>query len=85
VLLDGRSVEAILDRETIGWLPQVFTAARCSGYSKGIVAAVLRALPWFEGFATPAATLERLRSGLTNHGLVRGKAFQEIESFLERA
>jgi hypothetical protein len=85
VLLDGQSVESILDRGQLGWLPQIFTSARCPGYSRSMVDAVIRALSWFDRFATPAAALEQLRSGQTNHGQVRGKAYQELEEFLQRA
>ena len=85
VLLDGQSVESILDRGQLGWLPQVFTAARCGSYSRSMVDAVVRGIPWFDRFATPAVALEELRTGKTNHGQVRGRAYQEIEEFLKRS
>jgi hypothetical protein len=86
VIFDGRSIEAVLGKHgDIGWLPQVFTRARCTSYGRELVVALRRALVWFDEYPNASVALERLRSGATNHGLVRGRAFQEIEAFLERA
>lgn len=82
VLLDGRTVEALVARSDTYVIPSLLTKARCGGLVRTIRADLAKGLSWFEGFVTPAQALTRLEAGLTNHGNVRSRAYEDLAAYL---
>jgi len=84
--LDGVALREVLGRDPDYRLaPRLGRRRRghCIGVGTAIAADVLEAIPWFDRYTSPAASLELLRRGQTSWGRARSAATAELTAYLE--
>ena len=84
-VLDGTTAAGVIGGRGRHLFPNLFgrlLPSRAESFGKEVLADTLKALPWFERYATPEDCRRMLEAGETNWGQARGKSYQTLRAYL---
>lgn len=83
--LAGTTAADVIGGRGRHWFPNLFgwpLEWRASRFATRVLSDTRRALPWFDGYATPEGCLARLNQGETPWGLSKGPSFRALAVYL---